>query len=130
MAEQQQAKQWLAHSLACQQAVPWQRMTWGVTNGSDLLGIIRLDRPVPSGHVERQAALSYILDEGSWGKGHATHAVRIVITRAFNSLGLIVIRARHHPANAASGKLLTNAGFTKIGISDEAISYVLERGGS
>jgi ribosomal-protein-alanine N-acetyltransferase len=127
MTERQQAEEWLVHSLACQQEVPWQRMTWGVTNGPDLLGIIRLDRQIPSGSEGKQAALSYILREESWGKGHETRAVRAVINRAFTSLGLIVIRARHHPANAASGKVLTNAGFTKIGTSDEAITYVLER---
>jgi len=46
-----------------------------------------------------------------WGIGLAQEAARAVITYAFETLGAKALFAGHHPANAASRKLLEKLGF-------------------
>ncbi|MFF2352337.1 GNAT family N-acetyltransferase [Kitasatospora sp. NPDC058115] len=83
--------------------------TLGLDLDGDLIGIVKLhlDRPV--------ATLSYILRADSWGKGHATEAVRRMTVLGFGHLRLPEIHARHHPENVASGRVLLKAGFAPTG---------------
>jgi [ribosomal protein S5]-alanine N-acetyltransferase len=46
-----------------------------------------------------------------WGQGLAVEAGRAVITYAFTSLGANALFAGHHPANAASRRLIEKLGF-------------------
>lgn len=91
----------------------------GLAVDGDLLGVVKLhrDRPV--------AAISYVLRPDSWGRGYATEGVRRILALAFDSLGLPEIRAKHHPANAASGRVLLKAGFTLTLEQAGFITYVI-----
>jgi [ribosomal protein S5]-alanine N-acetyltransferase len=46
-----------------------------------------------------------------WGRGLAQEAGRAVIAYAFDQLGASALFAGHHPANAASARVLANLGF-------------------
>ncbi len=94
-----------ASTIQCPRPV----FTLGLDLDGDLLGItkLHLDRPV--------AALSYILRADAWGKGHATEAVRRILALGFGRLGLPEIRAKHHPDNPASARVLIKAGFVPTG---------------
>jgi RimJ/RimL family protein N-acetyltransferase len=46
-----------------------------------------------------------------WGRGLAQEAGRAVIAFAFEQLGASALFAGHHPANAASSRVLTKLGF-------------------
>lgn len=124
MTNRQDAESWLAHALARQQTVPWQRVTWGITTDNDLIGIVRLDRTLTHEPNGTEAGLSYILRQDAWGQGHATRAVRAALSLAFTTLGLLVIRARHHPDNQASAHVLARTGFTPTGATAPAVTYV------
>ncbi|MFD7505616.1 GNAT family N-acetyltransferase [Streptomyces sp. NPDC059850] len=46
-------------------------------------------------------------------------AAKYVVTFTFTTAGLDRVEAMHHPANPASGRVLTKAGFTRTGTSDQ-----------
>jgi ribosomal-protein-alanine N-acetyltransferase len=83
--------------------------TLGLVVDGDLVGVVKLDlnRPV--------AAVSYILRADAWGRGHATEGVHRILTLAFEHLKLPEVRAKHHPDNPASGRVLRKAGFVPTG---------------
>ncbi|MER8099314.1 GNAT family N-acetyltransferase [Kitasatospora sp. NPDC094016] len=93
--------------------------TLGLVAAGDLLGIVKL-------HLERPvAAISYILRPDAWGQGHATEGVRRVLALAFGHLGLPEVRAKHHPHNPASGRVLVKAGFTPTGEHAGFLTYTI-----
>jgi [ribosomal protein S5]-alanine N-acetyltransferase len=51
-----------------------------------------------------------------WGQGLAEEAARAVVTFAFENLAVRGLFAGHHPANAASRKLLAKLGFQSTGV--------------
>lgn len=89
---------------------PRRQWTWGISAESDLIGTIALRR-----RTSDMATLSYILREDTWGNGYATEAAGHVIRFAFALAGLERLEAMRHPANPASGRVLTKAGFTRTG---------------
>ncbi|MCZ2526978.1 GNAT family N-acetyltransferase [Streptomyces sp. HB2AG] len=91
---------------------PRQRWAWGIAVGGELIGRIALRRRTPA-----MATLSYILREDTWGNGYATEAAERVVRLAFTTTDLNRLEAMHHPANPASGRVLTKAGFTRTGTS-------------
>jgi len=61
---------------------------------------------------DRIFELGFHLLPAYWGKGLAVEAGRGVIAYAFESLGVKALFAGHHPANAASRRVLEKLGFT------------------
>ena len=64
---------------------------------------------------EHTYELGYHLRRKFWGQGLATEAARAVIGYAFDVLGIESLFAGHHPANAASRKVLLDLGFMYTG---------------
>ncbi|MGA5823641.1 GNAT family N-acetyltransferase [Kitasatospora sp. NPDC094028] len=91
----------------------------GLVVDGDLVGVLKLhlDRPV--------AAISYILRADAWGRGYATEGVRKILALAFGHLGLPEVRAKHHPDNPASGRVLAKAGFTPTGTLTGLHTYAI-----
>ncbi|GHJ38141.1 GNAT family N-acetyltransferase [Streptomyces sp. TS71-3] len=89
---------------------------FGIDAAGDLVGLIKARRRTPA-----TAAVSYILRDDTWGNGYATAAVR-QLTPILFAAGVNVIEAKHHPDNPASGRVLANAGFIRIGSADFADS--------
>jgi [ribosomal protein S5]-alanine N-acetyltransferase len=82
------------------------------TGGAELAGAIELD----SFTFERpwSASINYTLDGSYEGRGLATEALLAVIEYAFTGLGLELLSAYYHPANARSERLLLRTGFTIV----------------
>ncbi|MFF7992421.1 GNAT family N-acetyltransferase [Kitasatospora xanthocidica] len=92
----------------------------GLDVDGDLLGIAKL-------HLPRSfASVGYILRANAWGKGHATEAVRGLLVLGFGHLGLSEIRAKHHPDNRASGRVLLKAGFVPTGERAGFTTYAVQ----
>ena len=58
--------------------------------------------------------LGYWIGQPYWGNGYCTEATTAILDYAFNDLKLDLVYARHLPENPASGKVMTNNGFTYI----------------
>ncbi|MFB8036646.1 GNAT family N-acetyltransferase [Streptomyces sp. NPDC056004] len=109
-----QAHEKIRTALARAAENPRAQWSWGILNKEELIGLIALRRRSPS-----MGTISYILREDTWGNGYATHAAQQVVVLAFTSTGLNRLEAMHHPDNPASGRVLTKAGFTRAGTSDQ-----------
>ncbi|MFB7666592.1 GNAT family N-acetyltransferase [Kitasatospora sp. NPDC056138] len=59
----------------------------------------------------RSATLGYALRRDTWGRGYASEITSVLCEFAFRTLGLHRLAARADPANAASVRVLTKAGF-------------------
>ncbi|MCX0244349.1 GNAT family N-acetyltransferase [Streptomyces drozdowiczii] len=97
---------------------PRAQWSWGILTAHEMIGVISLRR-----RTRTMGTISYILREDTWGHGHATRAVQQVVSIAFTTAGLDRLEAMHHPDNPASGRVLTKAGFTRIGTSDRQTDY-------
>ncbi|GGS79387.1 GNAT family N-acetyltransferase [Streptomyces cinerochromogenes] len=86
----------------------WNR---GIERDGDLIGLVKARL-----RADRAAALSYLLREDTWGNGYATDAVRQFIPLVFAD-GVQRMEAKHHPDNAASGRVLVKAGFVPTGVT-------------
>jgi len=74
----------------------------------DAVGLLTL-----TGHHDGQdTELSYQLLPEYWGRGIATHAVRLAIRYAFETLGLTRLVSETQSANTASIRLLDRVGMT------------------
>ena len=61
--------------------------------------------------------LGYSIDRAAWGQGFATEAVSAVTSRAFSECSdLNRLRAKTHPLNVASQRVLLKAGFLREGV--------------
>ncbi|WP_181727192.1 GNAT family N-acetyltransferase [Streptomyces sp. PT12] len=89
----------------------------------ELIGVIRLVR-----RARHSAEIAFILREDVWGRGHATRALAQVLPRAFDDLDLIILRARHHPANTAARRVLARAGFVLRDATDDQVTCLHTRG--
>ena len=58
--------------------------------------------------------LGFHLRADHWGQGYATEAGRAAIVHAFATVGASALVAGHHPANAASGRVLRRLGFRYV----------------
>ncbi|MFI9076235.1 GNAT family N-acetyltransferase [Streptomyces sioyaensis] len=112
----------LANTLACARAEPRDRWGFGIAAGDDLLGMVRLRC-----RTKRQATLSYLLREDSWGRGYTTQAVAGMLRHAFTTTGVTSISARHHPDNIASGRVLQKNKFIYRGTRDGWPSYGIHK---
>ncbi len=57
-----------------------------------------------------EVEIGWMLFPAMWGRGYATEAGRVVRDEAFDRLALESIVAVHHPANAASGRIMEKLG--------------------
>jgi len=109
-----QAEKKIRTVLARAAQTPRAQWSWGIRTEDELIGLIALRRRSTS-----MGTISYILREDTWGNGYATEAAKHVVQFAFTTAGLGRLEAMHHPANPASGRVLTKAGFTRTGTSDQ-----------
>ncbi|MGW3520579.1 GNAT family N-acetyltransferase [Streptomyces hydrogenans] len=105
-----QAHEKIRTVLARAAETPRAQWSWGIVTADELIGLISLRRRTPS-----MGTISYILRDDTWGHGYATHAAHQVVSVAFTTAGLTRLETMHHPDNPASGRVLTKAGFTRIG---------------
>lgn len=81
----------------------------------ELVGRINLS------HVRRRhfhsCELGYRIAERANGRGHAKEAVKLVLAKAFDELGLVRIEAKARAGNLGSLKVLRHNGFTEFGRS-------------
>ncbi|MBO9685918.1 MAG: GNAT family N-acetyltransferase [Mitsuaria chitosanitabida] len=65
--------------------------------------------------------LGYRIAEAENGKGYAQTAVRLMLDKAFNELGLLRIEAKAHAGNPGSIRVLELSGFQQFGRSTRSI---------
>ncbi|MEU9000201.1 GNAT family N-acetyltransferase [Streptomyces caniferus] len=111
-----QAHEKIRTALARATETPRAQWSWGIVTTGEMIGLTSLRRRTPS-----MGSLSCILRQDTWGNGYATEAARHVVQFAFTTAGLARLEAMHHPANPASGRVLTKAGFTRTGTSDRCV---------
>ena len=63
----------------------------------------------------RGARLTSCLDDGAWGHGYATEAIRALMQWAFDTLDLNRVQAETDTRNLASGRVLEKLGFVREG---------------
>lgn len=104
---------WLARVRASTAADPWthgfsvvDRDTGAVVGSCGYKG-----PPDPAGAVE----IAYGIDQVARGRGYATEAARTLVSFAFASPGVHLVRAHTRPANSASTSVLIRCGFERIG---------------
>lgn len=112
----------LAGTLVCARSEPRDRWAFGIAVHDDLIGVVRLRC-----RTETHATISYLLREDSWGRGYATHAVTGMLRHAFTATGVTSVGARHHPDNAASGRVLQKNGFTYRGTREGWPLYDIQK---
>ncbi|MFK0253105.1 GNAT family N-acetyltransferase [Streptomyces sp. NPDC090445] len=119
----QEAEEYVVRAREWAAADPVEQYILGVDVAGDLAGVVKLGHR-PDGH----GRVSYVLREDRWGQGHATRAVKELVTFAFTTAGLDSLGAEHHPDNPASGRVLAKAGFTRVGVLNGLIEYRLTPG--
>lgn len=87
-------------------------------DAGSLVGRINLIR-VRRAHFH-SAELGYRIAERFGGQGYATEAVRLIVAKAFDDLGLKRIEATARPENAGSVTVLSRNGFTQFGRSTQS----------
>ncbi|NML50055.1 GNAT family N-acetyltransferase [Streptomyces sp. R302] len=115
---EREAVEYVARAREGAAADPVVQYVLGVEVDGDLVGVAKLGRR-PGGH----GRVSYVLREDSWGSGHATSAVRDLVSFAFGAGGFTSLGAKHHPANHASGRVLEKSGFTRAGWYGGMVEY-------
>ncbi|WP_053643718.1 GNAT family N-acetyltransferase [Streptomyces sp. XY431] len=114
-----EAREYVAGALSSADEKPRVRYTLGLAVDGDLLGVVKLHS---DGSV---AAVSYVLRADTWGRGYATEGVRRILVLGTDRFGAAAIRARHHPDNPVSGRVLRNAGFVPTGVRAGFVTYAL-----
>ena len=105
--------EWLARVKATSEANPWihgfaavHRASGAVVGGCGYKG-----PPDEDAVVE----IAYGVDAADRGKGYATEMARALVTFAFTTGDVRVVRAHTRPQNDASSRVLTKCGFAFIG---------------
>lgn len=73
---------------------------------------------VPVANEGPEVELGYRLGKPHWGKGYATEIARASARCAFDVIGLERLIAVTYPENVGSRKVLINAGFAELGLTD------------
>ncbi|MGM9481098.1 GNAT family N-acetyltransferase [Roseateles sp. NT4] len=81
----------------------------------ELVGRVNL-AGVKRGHFQ-MCDLGYRIAESAGGKGYASEAVRLVLAKAFEELGLVRVEANARVGNGGSVKVLLRNGFRQFGHS-------------
>ncbi|MFB8198908.1 GNAT family N-acetyltransferase [Kitasatospora purpeofusca] len=117
-----EAREYVASAVASAEGRPRLGYSLGLVVDGDLLGVVklRLNGPV--------AAVSFVLRANAWGRGYATEGVCRILTLGIDRFGAAAIRARHHPDNPASGRVLRRAGFVPTDVEAGFVTYALPEG--
>ncbi len=81
--------------------------------GKNFAGIIEL-RAIDNEHA--QGELSFWLARPAWGRGYMREALPVVVTFAFDRVGLNRLYAYHMLRNPGSGRVLEKTGFRQEGL--------------
>ena len=103
------------------QAIERQRqsgMCFWVVERRDSGEVIGQGGLVPVANNGPEIELGYRLGRAYWGNGYATEIARASACYAFESLGLEELIAVTYTENLASRRVLVNAGFDEIGLTD------------
>lgn len=119
----QEAEDYVVRVREWAAAEPIEQYILGVDVAGDLVGVVKLGRR-QGGH----GRVGYVLREDRWGKGYATRALKELAVFAFATAGLESLGAKHQPDNPASGRVLTKAGFTRLGVQGGMVEYYLADG--
>jgi [ribosomal protein S5]-alanine N-acetyltransferase len=84
-------------------------------DGNRIVGGINLFNIVRS--ARQSAGMGYWIDEASGSRGHATAAVRLAASFAFEHLGLHRLEPAVMPRNTRSTRVMEKAGFRREGIA-------------
>ncbi|WP_329572166.1 GNAT family N-acetyltransferase [Kitasatospora sp. NBC_01266] len=114
----------IGRALAARRASPRCEHTFGIDVDGDLVGLITMAVAPPD-----MPRLGYVLREDAWGHGYASEAVEVFLAYAFGLPGIEAVGARHHRGNAASGRVLVKAGFSRSSSLDEYVRYAVVRPG-
>ncbi len=95
-------------------------INWGITiAGEDkvigVIGYVKIDA------ANHRAEVGYMLHDGYHGQGIIREALAAVLRQGFDTYGFHSVEAIIDPANTASEKVLTGAGFVRRGISARRI---------
>ncbi|MFD7547387.1 GNAT family N-acetyltransferase [Streptomyces sp. NPDC059578] len=104
-----EARLYVGRAVAAAEQSPRAQFVFGVEEDTDLTGVAKLNTAWGVG------SLSYILRPDAWGRGLGTEAVSDLLLLAFGALHLPVVKAKCHPDNPASGRVLIKAGFSRVG---------------
>lgn len=87
---------------------------WGIARRSDdsVIGTCTLYHP---DFTQRRTEIGFALGRAHWGQGHASEAIRLAISYAFDVLRFRRIEADVDPRNEASLRALERAGFVREG---------------
>lgn len=99
------------------QFVKGNAVSFGIYNSNKLIGKIRISNIVMG--VFKNAFIGYSLDEKHQGMGYMKQAVNLVVEYAFEELELHRIEATTLIDNEKSQRVLRNAGFNELGISEK-----------
>lgn len=89
-------------------------VSFGIEYNGDLAGVAGL---VLQYDIYRKSAeIGYWIGEPYWNKGIATHAVKLIIAYAFDTLKLLKLYCGVFDTNTASQKVVEKCGFEKEGI--------------
>ncbi|AWV99083.1 GNAT family N-acetyltransferase [Arcticibacterium luteifluviistationis] len=92
---------------------------FAITYNGDFCGVISAN--IQTDVYRKSAEMGYWIGEPFWGKGIATEAVKLIITYAFENLGVNRIFSSVFEYNLASMKVLEKNGFVKEGVFRKAI---------
>lgn len=91
---------------------------WGLFFDNIVDGV---NTPVLFGHIEldidlenKFGSVSFNIMKPYWRKGYASQALSKVVEYSFSTLGLDSLGAVHHVDNRVSGRVLENAGFSRM----------------
>tara|TARA_R100000687_G_C6439315_1_gene159675 strand:- start:233 stop:778 length:546 start_codon:yes stop_codon:yes gene_type:complete len=103
------------------QAIERQRLSgfcFWVAQLNDTGEVIGQGGIVPVANEGPEIELGYRLGREHWGKGYASEIARASARYAFESIGLDRLIAVTYPENLGSRKVLINAGFDEVGLTD------------
>lgn len=79
------------------------------------VGFVYLLREQPNSQLFRLGELAYWITPSEWGNGYATSAGELLLSHAFDELGLHRVEASALASNDASRRVLEKLGFTEEG---------------
>ncbi|WP_286343302.1 GNAT family N-acetyltransferase [Frondihabitans sucicola] len=99
------------HALSAWETRPQSRWIWVAEDAHRFvtgLGELRI-------HSSHRAEISYAVDVALWGRGIGSAIGELLVSRAFDTLGVERVEATCDPRNGASAKILRRIGMTYEG---------------
>ncbi|WP_166244068.1 GNAT family N-acetyltransferase [Paenibacillus turpanensis] len=96
------------------------RVKWGIFEAADDQKLVGIMEVFDLNQKVNMVTIGYFLAEAYWGKGIATHAVKVLMRYLFQDVGVNRIQAEVMPPNESSKKVLLKNGFSKEGTLRQA----------